>query len=78
MEIFRDFSSPGNADSKTLKKRDSMTDFGPSKQGSVTQNAASDPAGDLAGIDAEDLAGWTDVGKRGGVGAGYPDLRAEF
>ena len=39
---------------------------------------ASDAAGDLTGIDVENLAGCADAGKCRGIGAGHPDLRAKF
>jgi len=35
-------------------------------------------AGDLAGIDVENLACCADVGEGQGIGAGHPDLRAEL
>jgi hypothetical protein len=35
-------------------------------------------AGDLAGIDVEDLACCADVGEGQGIGAGHPHLRAEL
>src|SRR5689334_17323257 len=34
--------------------------------------------GDLSGFDIEDFAGCADLGKRSGIRAGHPDLRAEL
>jgi hypothetical protein len=44
----------------------------------VARIRLSGAAGDLAGIDVENLACCVDVGEGQGVGAGHPDLRAEL
>src|ERR1700674_2259445 len=42
------------------------------------QTAGSGAAGDLALLHVENLAAWADIGERRRVGAGHPDLGAEF
>src|SRR5581483_3574736 len=87
--IFKDFSSPPGAPSGTLKKRDSKACSASQKlrvlprfsgRSIACRPAArtSTAARNLAGIDAKNFAGRADVGERGRIGAGHPDLCAEF
>jgi hypothetical protein len=84
MGIFDGFSRRPEPDSGALQKRDSGVDLGVRISGFFTLTlplegfADSLAARDPPGIDVENFAGGADVGERRGIGAGHPDLRAEF